>query len=231
MKSLASLLFFLISFSLTSVSQEVQISSGGLPPVLSSSGYSTMGYFNISTQDTVRVEECKLSFTQGFESVEFVYFHLDENPHSSWGSEFLTNPLTHPMNHLLNFSGEETLELEYFADFDSAFSGVLELSLTCRVSVYGDPGQFIWTDTVSSSVLVVTSAEEVAIPKPIKLGVSGDEITIPKDMEVILYNFLGQEVSHFLECKEDRVEILTIPDGRYVLCSSSESSKIVLVWR
>ena len=212
------------------IAQNIQISSSDpLPPISSPANHEAIGYFNISADTAVHIDECILSFSEGFELIDHIYLHVEELPRLSAGDEFLTDPWNHSPSYFLNMEGEENVSFEYFADIDAGNvpSASISYDITCKVLSFGGGGEFIWTDPVSVSTPVYTSVQNAH--KPSGLLISGRYLFIPKRVQAQMYSITGQEVRTFPESLEERREFLDIRPGVYLLVSNGTfAGKIAL---
>ncbi|MFT5359950.1 MAG: hypothetical protein ACI88L_000419 [Candidatus Paceibacteria bacterium] len=224
MKKIFTILI-VVSAPFVSTAQIVQISSGDpLPAISSPAVHESIGYFNISSDSTVFVEECKIGFTEGFEFIDRVYLNIDESPYSSWSSEFLLDPLIHYPSFLINFEGEENAFFEYFADIEAGVASEVDISysITCKIYPYGNSSQFVWTEPIQVSTPVYTYVANAG--KSSRLSIRGKSILIPKHLDVSFYDMTGKEVLFIPASHTEKKYSLDLQTGIYFLIANNKFS-------
>ncbi len=211
-------LILILVFSPTFLSaQIVQISAGEpVPPFATPADHQLIGYFNFSTDQTVRIEDCKIEFQEGFPLIDHLYLSIEETPYISWGEEFLVNPLLHSVDFVLNFEGEENASFQYFADVLSV-SGSTDISytLSCLVSDYHDPSNSGWTEVLSLETSVYTSIRNAG--KPSGVIVKGKILIVPPNKKISIYSMTGKEVFSAQKKVVGEQYTLNLPKGIYLL--------------
>lgn len=210
-------IFLFVFFPSFLSAQIVQVSAGEpVPPFATPADHQLIGYFNFSADQTVRIEDCKIEFQEGFNSIDHLYLSIEETPYISWGEEFLVNPLTHSVDFLLNFEGEENASFQYFADVLSVGGSTdIAYTLTCLVSDYHDPSNLVWTEVLSLETSVYTSIRNAG--KPSGVIVKGKILIVPPNKKIEIYSMTGQEVFSIKGKLAKEQYSLNLPKGIYLL--------------
>ena len=227
MKKILTFLFLWIPF--ISIGQIIGFSTGDpRPPISAPASHESIGYFMISSDSTVRVENCFMSFTEGFESINHLYLNVDELPYISWGDEFLVNPMNQSLNFVLNLEGEENTSMEYYADLIDVGNPVsIAYDLVCMVSPLENTNLDVWTDTLHVSTPVYTYVANAG--KSSRLSLRGKSILVPKHMNVSVHDMTGREVLFIPASHTEKKYYLDLQTGIYFLIANNKFSGRIFI--
>jgi hypothetical protein len=168
----------------------------------------TLAALRIVSHESVRIEECTLSFSHDnfLQEIERLYLFVDDDTLStlSFSNEALFSPLVHFPSCYVGMLDDTVREMRYVVDITGLYEGVIETQITCRINFYmneNHPDTTVGPFVFSQDVAVSVSSYSEERPPVTVLGIQGG-LSIGMESSrglVMLYDMTGKSMARVSE--------------------------------